>query len=802
MKKLIPCLLVLWLITLGCNASALPFLATPEPTATPTPAYTPTPPPTPTPLPSPTPQPIARVDQGDQALFVGDYERAAQAYQSALDNGGDEKTQAAALTGLGRTAILQNNCNSAVGYLNAAIQRSAQDAHNASAYYFLGQCLEGMTRYVEAANAYATYIQLRPGVLDTFMNTLRADALRQGGDLNGALAAYQLALQTATAAEQTEIQIKIGKTYSAQSDFNNAIRTFMSVYDASSNDYTKAQMDLLAGQTYLAMGLPEQAYARFQDAVNNYPRSYDSYSGLVALVNAGVPVNELNRGLADYFANQYGLAVDAFNRYLKSTPDHDGTVHHYKALSLRALEKHEDAIIEWDALIKDHPGDRFWVTAWEEKADTQWIYLNQYKQAAETLLLFGGQAPNDPEAPNLLYKAARILERDGRLLEAAAIWEQLIDKYPGAELSYRGLFLAGLSYYRAGKLPEALTTFQRALVLATTPTDQASAYFWVARTQQAQNDTAAARASLEQAALRDPTGYYSERARTLLAGQALLTATNTYDLAYDLNAERPQAEEWLRQTFNLPPESNLGQLGSLAAEPRFVRGNALWELGRYGEASLEFEAMLKTLEQDPAASFRLLPYLLEKGFYRGAILASRQILARAGMDDAATLSAPPYFNHIRFGVYYKDIILEAAQSEKIHPLLLLSIIRQESLFEGHVESPAGARGLMQIMPATGQDIANSMSWPYNYSDQDLYRPMVNVKLGARYMARQRDYFGDPYVALAAYNGGPGNAQGWKDLANGDPDLFLEVIRFDETRRYIQHISEFLAIYRILYERNP
>jgi soluble lytic murein transglycosylase len=67
--------------------------------------------------------------------------------------------------------------------------------------------------------------------------------------------------------------------------------------------------------------------------------------------------------------------------------------------------------------------------------------------------------------------------------------------------------------------------------------------------------------------------------------------------------------------------------------------------------------------------------------------------------------------------------------------------------------------------------------------------------------RQRGFLdGDIYAALAAYNGGPGNAAAWKELVPPDPDLFLEVIRFEETRNYIKGIYEIFTIYRDLYDR--
>ena len=75
-----------------------------------------------------------------------------------------------------------------------------------------------------------------------------------------------------------------------------------------------------------------------------------------------------------------------------------------------------------------------------------------------------------------------------------------------------------------------------------------------------------------------------------------------------------------------------------------------------------------------------------------------------------------------------------------HPLFLYALIRQESLFEGFVNSSAGARGLMQIIPATGAEIAGNLGWPQNYTSDDLYRPLVSLRYGVDYLDRQRKLF--------------------------------------------------------------
>ena len=129
-------------------------------------------------------------------------------------------------------------------------------------------------------------------------------------------------------------------------------------------------------------------------------------------------------------------------------------------------------------------------------------------------------------------------------------------------------------------------------------------------------------------------------------------------------------------------------------------------------------------------------------------------------------------------------------------------MRQESLFNQYANS-SYALGLMQITPGTGQFIVDNLGWPPNYTVDDLYRPLVSIGLGTSYLMNQRLRFnGDLSTALAAYNAGPDAAAIWRDLSGPDTDLFVEVIRYDETRTYIRSIYEIYAMYRSLYAIVP
>jgi soluble lytic murein transglycosylase len=712
--------------------------------------------------------------------------------------------RAAALWGLGRVEYAAGNNGKALVDLTNLANSYPGDPNAVQANFLMGEIYMALERYTEASQAYTTYLTLRPGVIDSFAQDRRGDAYNSAGNFTDAISAYKIALAAPHIGDDTALQIKIAQAYANSGDTTTALNMYDSITKASSNDYVKAQMDLLTGRLYLSLVQTDQAYQRFLDAVNNYPMSYDSYSALVTLVNAAAPVDDLNRGLTDYFAGQYGYALDAFQRYITANPKNDGTAPYYHAMSLLKLGNYQEGVDELTNFIANFPGNKNWQSAWGEKADTQWSELGDYASAAQTYLDYAKADPDIMFAPQALVDAGRNYERANRLDDAARVWESIADSYPGSDLVSQALFWAGISHYREVKYDQALVTFQRDLQLSTAVDDQARAYFWIGKTQQILGDSTSAQSSWQQAASLDPTDYYSLRSQDMLLKRPAFDPPPTTNLSVNLAAERTQAEAWLRVTFNLPTDTNLSAPGALLSDPRLVRGTELWNLGLEDEARLEFEDLRISVQDNPADSYRLANYMLNLGLYRPAITAIRQVLTLAGMNtQAQTLAAPAYFNHVRYGLYYQDLVVPTAHQTGFDPLFLFSVMRQESLFEGFVRSTAGARGLMQITPDTGQFISDNLGWPLNYTSDDLYRPMISVTLGATYLEQQRFRFnGDLFTALAAYNAGPEAAPIWSDLSGPDSDLFLEVIRISQTSDYIRSIYEIYSMYRSLYGTIP
>jgi len=801
-------ILALCLLLLACSSlSSLPYFgssADPAATASPTVVVVPpSPTPSPTPLPTPTPIPAVRVELGEASRIKGDWDQAQREYQTALESSPDLQVQSAAMLGIGRSLYQAGNYESSAETLLRLIQNYPQSTDLPYTYFGLGQAYSALGRHAEAAEAYSNYLALHPGLVDAYVLNLIGDELLAAGDIAGAIKQFRAALQSPSLTNGLLIEIKIAQAHAALADYETALGMYQDIYNRAQTDFTKSQMDTLMAQAFMALGQVEQAYAAYQDAVVKFPATNSAYLSLLELVNAGIPVDELDRGIVDYYAGQYGVAMAAFDRYFQAGGADQGTARYFNGLSFHALGGYSDAIGEWDKVIQNFPDHPLWDDAWEQKSDTLWREMEDVEGAILTLMDFVAAAPAHPRAAELLFSAAQIAERDNRFEQSAQIWERVATEYPNDERAQRALFLAGISRYRLGDFTGAVGAFQRYLENATTLEERAAAHFWQGKSQLAMGDNPAASMSWEAAASIDPTGYYSERASDILRQLPPFSPPQDFDLSSDPVTERQQAEAWMRSTFGLAQDTDLSSPGPLYADPGFQRGDELWELGLYDESRAEFEAVRQSVAADPANSYRLANYLIQIGFYRSAIFAAREVLNLAGMGDLETLNAPIYFNHVRFGAYFSDLILSAANQYNIHPLLLFSIVRQESAFEGFASSSAGARGLMQVMPSTGQEIAADLNWPANYSDSDLYRPVVNLSFGANYLAKWRDYFdGDLYASLAAYNGGPGNASAWKDLSQGDQDLFLEIIRFDETRDYIRRIYEIFNLYRRIYNRTP
>ena len=153
----------------------------------------------------------------------------------------------------------------------------------------------------------------------------------------------------------------------------------------------------------------------------------------------------------------------------------------------------------------------------------------------------------------------------------------------------------------------------------------------------------------------------------------------------------------------------------------------------------------------------------------------------------------------RYPLAFEPILEPVTKTVDIDPFLVLSIMRAESHYNPLVLSVTGARGLMQMMPATAERISRLLD-DQDFAIHDLHQPEISIAYGAYYLKMLLDYYdGNHFAAIAAYNAGPSRVNRWLKTCNGcSPDEFAEMIPIKETRRYVKKVFSFYSRYSYIY----
>lgn len=812
-------ILSLSLILSACNFPSRQRSAPPTPTS----AMLPTPTPTES-IPviiEKTPDSEPRFAEADLALAFGNYTEALKLYSSPPP-ANTEDYKAAALYGQALTHYKSGDLYQARRSLDKLMESYPNTLPGVRGNFLLGIISEEENLPEDAIHFYTNYINDQPDILTADTWTRIGDSHTALNQHQEALSAYLIALQAPSLSDKTSINMKIANAYQLTGENAKALETFRRIYDSTTNIYTKSAANLLSGRLEIAQGNTAEGYAYFQDSVNRFPETYDAFSALVALIDAGHEVNELQRGIINYNVKQHNLAIEAFDRYLEGDGLEKDIALYYKALSTRAFglsqanfaseqrlaanrsggtKWDKEAIALWTTIVKDYPQSIYHFKSIESIINTQNTYMGQIRLATETALSYASMPYGEPYAPALLYSAGTYYLLDNQVQKAADTWASIGIVYPDATEAFNGLFFGGALYYQLEDYENALDCFNRALLITDVPLEVAGAHLWLGKSKMALGQTDEAHLNWQSAMDADPYGYYGIRASELLGGKEPFAEDGHYKLNIDLDDERVLAADWLKYAFSLPPDINTDYSSALADDPRYTRGMEYNRLGLFDKANSEFESLRLENVEDPLNTFRLMKLFLDNYYYKSAIECARSIRQMAGYGDTPVARIlPPYFAYVEYGAYYLPWIEAKAEKYKLSPLVLLSVIHQESRFGTQAMSTAGARGLMQLMPATAEQIASETGFLTDFSASDLDVPYYNLELGANYLARQLFVFkGNPYHALAAYNAGPGSVMRWQEMSkDADYDLFLSTIRFLETRIYIRRIVEIHNLYRLIY----
>jgi soluble lytic murein transglycosylase len=256
------------------------------------------------------------------------------------------------------------------------------------------------------------------------------------------------------------------------------------------------------------------------------------------------------------------------------------------------------------------------------------------------------------------------------------------------------------------------------------------------------------------------------------------------------------AEQWLAEWLQVEPAELVTLPADVAADPDLTTGRVLLELDERGDALAALERVYTRNQNDKQALYALSLEFERLNTYRLSLLAMARLLqfSPAGLVE----NAPIFLQQRAYPLRFEELISQEATANGIDPLVMFSLIRQESLFEEGARSWAAAQGLAQIIPDTGAWVAERLGYP-GYTNALIYRPYINVKFGAYYLSWVRDYLdGNLVSALVGYNAGPGNSEVWRAQAGTDDALFVELVGLTEPRVYVQAVVTNLYHYTRLY----
>jgi len=349
--------------------------------------------------------------------------------------------------------------------------------------------------------------------------------------------------------------------------------------------------------------------------------------------------------------------------------------------------------------------------------------------------LHGFLRSNDRRIASVLISYGTTLRRNGNIKGALNIFNEVISRFPSEQED--ALWAAGWTHYLSGNYKNALEIFSH---LYSTYTNSRYLY-WKNRCKEKLGIARPARALYGERHVRhrDYYGFLS----LLRDGQTLKAI------------ERAQ-----------PP--------ILINRPQIDRVDILARLGLTREAVAE---LLHVSRRNPSSDMvvSISSYLQRLGNYRMSVGIISRIPYNTGLHE------------LHYPLAFLSEVEYAAQRNGIDPLLILSVMREESRFDPEARSIAGALGLMQLMPQTAQRIAGPANVSLRNLNQ-LYDPKTNVLLVAYYLRQLLDTFGSIPVALAAYNAGSHNVRNWLERGNYNTiDEFIEDIPFRETRNYVKRV---------------
>jgi len=417
--------------------------------------------------------------------------------------------------------------------------------------------------------------------------------------------------------------------------------------------------------------------------------------------------------------------------------------------------------------------------------------LNNFEESDKWYNTHIRHFPSNARTQEILWLRAWRHEERKQFSSAASIYRRVLNtkgkRTDEAHLRY------ALCFYRQRQYDSALVALRNFERRAPQSSYLWAGLFWQGKCQLALGRTEEAHKIWNNISRLDPTDYYAHRARQLMGDSISgLSITNALLSAGIMPEENVRA--WL-DSISPTAKKNLTAKDSIDLR----RGAALLTVGRPRQASFFLENLEINYHGNLLLQYDLATAYTMAGSQALAFRVSRRLAWRIPVEHRA--AAPVQVKLLLFPPFFSPIISENAARFGVDPLFVSAVMRQESIFDMNIVSPAGAIGLMQIMPNTGRNIAEKLN--EKFTVDSLYSHTLNIRFGTFYLRGLLDHFKDNpelthVLALCGYNAGRHNAVRWLERnKNLEYDLFVEDVGFLETRGYVKKVMANYWTYKAL-----
>ncbi len=648
---------------------------------------------------------------------------------------------------LARAALARRADSSAAAHATLAVQAAPDSGRRGERLVVLARALDRLDSLSRAATAYAEAARLLPEINQWLI--------------------YRAAIVTADAAAREQLFAAIASPVArARLAAARAEALGRSADSASAAEAFAALGDWPAAYRFrLATARSDSARAAFRAElvaiVETRPGTAQARAAIAVLDQQFAPLPptlELSIGRALASGGSPARVVSAFRKGLADGGGTSRDRYDY-ARHLFALGRYEDAAAQYRQVRE--PGSLAATAAYQRARAL--VRAGNVTAGRAALRAIGPRFPRETEAPALaLFLLGDLATDERRDAAAREAFRALATRHPRASVAPAAAFRAAIIAYIDGSARTAATEFDALAERYPESREALAARYWAGRAWSAAGDSATARGRWQQTIAQDPAGYYGGLASRKLGLP-------------------PWAPPAVPDRFIPVPDA------SAALE----RADRLEGLGLDREAAWERDDVMTA---DGAGAERLLALA---DAFRSRAMASRGMrLTWRAIAAGAPRDARTY--RLLYPLVHQEALEHEARARNVEPSFAAALIRQESNFTPGATSGAGARGLMQVMPAVGQAVARGLRFPV-WDPVLLYQPDVNVQLGMAHLAELLERYDHPVHVLAAYNAGASRVERWKEKRGvADPELFAERIPYAETRDYVRIIQRTMLFYRTLY----